>query len=65
MEEPKVVFFTADQYKMILEYQRESEAIDVRTAIMNAISIALDHHEELVAEWTDGDGILHQEYVLA
>ena len=45
MDEPKIVSFTKDQYEMILEYKREIEAKDVQTAILNAISLALDHHD--------------------
>ena len=46
MNEPKAVFFTEEDYKMILEYKRAIGAKDVQTAILNAISLALDHHDD-------------------
>ena len=46
MENEKVIIeFHGDDLDMILEYKKQSGAIDIRTAIMNAISIALDDQE--------------------
>lgn len=38
--------FTAEDLDMILQYQKESEAVTVQAAIMNAISLALDHADD-------------------
>lgn len=38
--------FSGDDLNMILEYQKESEATSVKNAIMNAISLALDHADD-------------------
>lgn len=42
METIQIEFSGAD-LDMILEYQEESEATTIKNAIMNAISLALDH----------------------
>ena len=46
MDEMTSVFFSADDYRMILEYQKEIEAKNVQTAIMNAVSLAMDYTSE-------------------
>ena len=47
MENEKVVIeFTGEEFDMILEYQKEAEATIVQNAIMNAISLALDHADD-------------------
>lgn len=52
MDTPVVnIEFTAEDLDMILQYQKESEAVTVQAAIMNAISLALDH----VDDPTDGE----------
>ena len=38
--------FSGKDIDMILEYQKESEATTVQNAIMNAISLALDHADD-------------------
>lgn len=38
--------FTDEEMDMILQYQEESEAVTVQAAIMNAISLALDHADD-------------------
>ena len=46
MENEKVfVEFSWTDLDMILEYQKQSEAVSVKVAIMNAISIALDAND--------------------
>lgn len=46
MENEKVTIeFHGDDLNMILKYKEQSGAIDIRTAIMNAISIALDDED--------------------
>ena len=46
MENEKVTIeFQGDDLNMILEYKKQSGAVDIQTAIMNAISIALDDQE--------------------
>ena len=41
-DEMTCIFFDCEEYKLILEYQKEIEAKSVKVAIMNAISLALD-----------------------
>lgn len=43
--EKVVIEFTGKDLDMILEYMKQSGAIDIQTAIMNAISIALDDED--------------------
>ena len=39
--------FTEEEMDMIQKYQEVSEAITVQAAILNAISLAIDHADEL------------------
>ena len=41
-DEMTCIFFDCEEYKLILEYQKEIEAKNVKVAVMNAISLALD-----------------------
>lgn len=43
--EKAIIEFHGDDLNMILEYKKQSGAIDIHTAIMNAISIALDDED--------------------
>ena len=45
-KEKVVIEFTGKDLDMILEYQKEAEATTVQNAIMNAISLALDHADD-------------------
>lgn len=40
------VQFTEEEFEMVLMYQKVSEAVTVQAAILNAISLALDHEDE-------------------
>lgn len=44
-ENKKFIEFTDKELDMILKYQEFSEATTIQNAIMNAISLALDHAE--------------------
>lgn len=44
--EKVVIEFTGEELNMILEYQKEAEATTIQNAIMNAISLALDHVDD-------------------
>ncbi len=43
--EKAIIEFHGDDLNMILEYKKQSGAVDIKTAIMNAISIALDDED--------------------
>lgn len=46
LENEKVLIeFSGTDLKMILEYQKQSEATSIQNAIMNAISVALDAND--------------------
>ena len=49
METVKIEF-SGEDLDMILEYQEVSEATTIQNAIMNAISLALDHADDCVIE---------------
>lgn len=44
--EEVMIGFTKDDLDMIMEYQQVSGAVTVQAAIMNAISLALDHADD-------------------
>lgn len=44
--ETVMVEFSGEELDMILEYQEASGATSVQNAIMNAISLALDHADD-------------------
>ena len=44
--EEVMIGFTKDDLNMIMEYQQVSGAVTVQAAIMNAISLALDHADD-------------------
>ena len=44
-ENPVSIRFTKEDKQMILEYRKEVDAIDARAAVMNAVSLALDHDD--------------------
>lgn len=46
MEEKIMIEFTGKELDLILKYQEVSEADTVQNAIMNAISLALDHVDD-------------------
>ena len=47
MNEPVIsIEFTQEEMDMILQYQEESKAVTVQVAILNAISLALDHVDD-------------------
>lgn len=41
-----MVGFSEEEIEMILKYQEVSEAVTIQAAVMNAISLALDHADE-------------------
>ena len=41
-----MVEFSGEELDMILDYQAESGATSIQNAIMNAISLALDHADD-------------------
>lgn len=43
MEEKINVEFTGEEFDFIMRYMKESEAVSVQVAILNAISVALDN----------------------
>lgn len=45
-DELTMVFFSCDEYNLILEYQAQSGATTVQNAILNAISLAIDHMDD-------------------
>ena len=45
-QNPVSIRFTKEDKEMILEYRKEVDAIDARAAVMNAVSLALDHIDE-------------------
>ena len=49
METVKIEF-SGEDLDMILEYQEVSEATTIQNAIMNAVSLALDHVDDCVIE---------------
>ena len=49
METVKIEF-SGEALDMILEYQEVSEATTIQNAIMNAVSLALDHVDDCVIE---------------
>jgi hypothetical protein len=52
------VQFTEEEFETVLMYQKVSEAVTVQAAILNAISLALDHDNWLddeIASIDDGN----------
>ena len=43
MDKSYSIDFSAEEYDMIAQYMRQIDAITMQTAILNAISIALDN----------------------
>ena len=41
-----MIEFSGEEFDMILKYQEESEATTIQNAIMNAISLAIDHADD-------------------
>ena len=45
-----MIGFSPEDLEMILQYQEECEAVTVQAAVMNAISLALDHADDIEIE---------------
>ena len=46
MDESNNICFTDEELDMILKYQEVTGSVSVQVAIMNAISLALDHADD-------------------